>query len=51
MIGAVTQGSPAPRYIAVVAVLFIAAAGVSALAKKLTGRLAAEQESDGRKKL
>ncbi len=37
MIGAVVQGTPLPRYVALVAVLFIAAGGVAALVKKVSG--------------
>jgi hypothetical protein len=37
LMGVVTQGSDTPRYVALVAALFIAAGGVAALMKKLAG--------------
>ncbi len=37
LMAVVTQGGPAPRYVALVAVLFIAGGGVAALVKKLAG--------------
>ncbi len=37
MVGTLAQGSAAPRYVAIVAVLFIAAGAVGVLVKKLAG--------------